>query len=320
MLFRGLIEQFVAGEWQPHESRGAPTPPPTRGDEMAALKNAIERLRQGIGRMAVEFQRSAGYAAHREWRLLLSEIRDPRRLEHWGRKIYSQNDEDGILAEILRRIEMPPGAGHFVECGAGGGLENNTHYLLRQGYAGVWLEGATAHVEAIRRWFASYIAGRQLAIYERFITAETVNDALRAVLPSGDLAVLSIDIDGNEYWVWDAVTCVTPSVVIIAYNGKWPPPLSQVQPYRPNYVWDGTDCFGASLSALTKLGARKGYSLVACNITGTNSFFVRDDLVRDRFPFELTAENLYHPPRYDLTLDCFSRVAHRPAAGILENV
>ena len=265
-------------------------------------------------------KRLAVYAARREWRELLAGIDNLQRLEHFGRKVYSQNDEDGILQEIFRRIGVTPAQGIFIECGSGSGIENNTHYLLRQGYSGVWLEGSAHWVEKTRRTFRMYVEPGQLAIEQLFITAEAIDSALSAIARGRGVVLLSIDLDGNDYWIWKAVHSISPAVVLIEYNARCPPPIAQVQRYRPDHEWSGGDYFGATLSALEKLGAEKGYRLVGCNITGMNAFFVRADLVGDRFPYELTAEHLYQPPRYELTYDCFAHVGHKPAAGAYVNV
>jgi len=106
--------------------------------------------------------------------------------------------------------------------------------------------------------------------------------------------MLSIDIDGNDYWVWEAITCIDPRVVVIEYNAKFPPPLEWIMPYNPDHIWDGSDLHGASLKALEKLGIRLGYQLVGTNMNGRNAFFVKSGLAKDRFPQPATAENLYH--------------------------
>lgn len=260
-------------------------------------------------------QRLAGYAASREWRDLLNAIPVKQRLEHYGRKVYSQNDEDGILQEVFRRIGISRESGVFVECGVGNGLENNTHYLLRQGYTGVWLEQLERSVEKIRRLFGEYLASGQLSVHHLFVTTENIDDHLRTLAAGRRVSVLSIDVDGNDYWLWKAIRAIEPAVVIIEYNATCPPPLAVVQRYRPDHVWKGTDYFGASLSAIAKLGAEKGYQLVSCNITGLNAFLVRKELATyERFPYEATPENLYHPCRNELTYDCFGR-GYKPDVG-----
>jgi hypothetical protein len=90
--------------------------------------------------------------------------------------------------------------------------------------------------------------------------------------------VLSIDVDGNDYWIWQALTSYSPRIVVIEYNAQWPPLGRLVQPYDPDRVWQGTDNYGASLGALRSLGEEKGYRFVHTELTGNNAFFVRADL------------------------------------------
>ncbi len=87
-------------------------------------------------------------------------------------------------------------------------------------------------------------------------------------------------------------------MIVIEYNATLRPPVSLVMRYKESNEWNGTNYFGASLSALEKLGREKGYSLVACNYTGVNAFFVRNDLIGDRFRGPYTAETHYEPARY----------------------
>src|SRR4029078_1096658 len=106
------------------------------------------------------------------------------------------------------------------------------------------------------------------------------------------------DIDFNDYWVWKAVSAVRPRAVVIEYNAGLHPPLSVTAPYPPNRAGDGTNFFGASLEALVRLGRDKGYRIVGCNISGSNAFFVREDLRADHFLEPATAEEHYEPPRH----------------------
>jgi hypothetical protein len=102
-----------------------------------------------------------------------------------------------------------------------------------------------------------------------------------------EFALLSIDIDGNDYWVWKALDRFRPKVVVIEYNGFLPPPLSKVIPYDPDFQWSGTRYFGASLCALNKLAAERDYSLVYCERRGVNAFFVQREWTKGRDPEEV---------------------------------
>jgi len=223
----------------------------------------------------------------------------PRRLERHGRKVWSQCDEDGILEEIFRRIGIASRS--FVEFGVSNGRECNTLKLLVEGWRGLWMESSAERCDAIRRIFAARLAAGQLELRQASVSAENIDGLLAAarVAAAGELDLLCIDIDGNDYHVLKAVRSVRPRVLVIEYNGKFPPPMDLVQPYDPSRTWDGSDYGGSSLQAIANLAARRGYRLVGTNITGVNAFFVRTDLAGGHFADGGPAE-LYNPARYFL--------------------
>jgi hypothetical protein len=216
---------------------------------------------------------------------------DPKRLERYGYKVYSQCDEDGIIQEIFHRIGSTNR--RFVEFGVENGLENNTLKMLLEGWAGLWIDGNAEHVKSIEKRFSDVLADNRLAVQLAFITAENINELISA-WGTGEVDLLSIDIDGNDLYVWQAINVISPRVVVIEFNSKFPPPLSIVQEYDPMNVWRGTDYMGASLEALTRLGRRLGYSLVGTTLMGLNAFFVRSDLVADYFQIPHSAENHFN--------------------------
>jgi len=221
------------------------------------------------------------------------------RLLSFGFKVYSQNEEDGIIQEIFKRIGTTNK--FFVEFGVGNGLENNTLYLLIKGWKGVWIEGSKYNAEVIRRKFQSAIDKNILTFDNSFISKENINSILTQKKMPNEIDLLSIDIDSNDYHVFKEINCISPRVVVIEYNAKFPPPVLWVMKYNPNHIWDSSDYMGASLKSYEYLFNDKGYSLVGCNITGSNAFFVRKDLLGDRFQQPFSAENHYEPDRYMLT-------------------
>jgi hypothetical protein len=230
---------------------------------------------------------------------------EPKRLLSSGYKVYSQNDEDGIIAEIFRRIGTT--SRRFIEFGVQDGLESNSTFLLLQGWNGVWLEGSPACAAEARKLFKGYA----IKIMETFVTAENADAVIAGATGDGGLDLLSIDIDSNEYWVWKAITSVRPRVVVIEYNATLPPFMRKTISYNPGFVWDGSNYSGASLGALAALGEEKGYALVGCCAAGVNAFFVRSDLAGDKFCAPFTAANHYEPPRYYLA----GSSGHRPGMG-----
>jgi hypothetical protein len=223
-------------------------------------------------------------------------LEDPKRLERYGFKALSQFDTDGILHEIFRRV----GEEHrsFVEFGTGEGLENNTVYLLCQGWRGLWIEGSEELHQAQHRLFDWAVRAGTLASVCSFLTRDNINDVVRGAGIAGPIDLLSIDVDGNDYHLWEALTCVEPRVTVVEYNAVARPPLRWVMAYDPAYRWNQqTSYFGASLASLEALGRRKGLRLVGCDVVGLNAFFVREDLCGDRFA-EGDAQTFFHPRRW----------------------
>lgn len=226
--------------------------------------------------------------------MIENKYNDSKRLEKFGFKVYSQNDEDGIINEIFNRIGTTNK--FFVEFGVQNGLESNCHYLLFQGWEGVWIEGDKNYFDMIQNNFKIPIENDKLTVLNKFIDIDNINDILCSTKANKikDIDLLSIDIDGNDYHVFKAINVINPRVVVIEYNAKFPPPVKWIMPYNPTHVWDFSDNQGSSLESLTYLANEKGYQLVGTNATGLNAFFVRNDLCFDKFPKDASASNLYN--------------------------
>jgi hypothetical protein len=222
---------------------------------------------------------------------------DARRLEPCGVKRFSQNDEDGIIAEIFRRIGTTDRT--FVEFGSADGKENNTLSLLMQGWSGLWMEGNREKQACQVRTFTEYVHRGQLVSKQAFLTKENINALISDAGYSGAIDLLSIDVDGNDYYLWQAISVIQPRVVVIEYNAYIAPPHRWIMPYSENYVWDeNSTYFGASLASLAELASVKGYVLVCCNAIGLNSFFVKSEFVGDAFADPGDVAALYHPRRW----------------------
>jgi len=232
-------------------------------------------------------------------------FKEPLRLLSAGYKVFSQNQEDGMIAEVFRRIGTA--SRRFIEFGVEDGLECNSAFLLTQGWSGAWIEGSQANADKARAAFAAY----QVEVVGRYITVDNADQMISELARGEELDLLSIDIDTIDYWIWQAIRTVKPRLVVIEYNASWPPFIRKTVANDPNMVWDGTNFSGASLGALAALGREKGYALVGCSLSGVNAFFVREDLVGDAFCAPFTAENHYEPPRFELT----GSVGHRAGMG-----
>jgi hypothetical protein len=254
---------------------------------------------------------TALYSAYRELLLTQERYRDPRRLLTYGFKSYSQNDEDGIIQEIFRRIGCSNRT--FIECGVSDGTQNNTVYLLLTGWRGLWVDADRQNAAEIGRLFASFLQSGQLSFSHAVVGRDNINALVEAARFSGEIDLFSIDIDGNDYWVWEALSAVSPRVVVIEYNAVLRPPLRLVMEYKKDAGWQSSNYGGASLNALAVLGEKKGYRLVGCCLAGVNAFFVRQDLVEDRFLAPFTAENHFEPSRYGFAYA--NSDVHRPGIG-----
>ena len=212
-------------------------------------------------------------------------------------QVYSQNGEDGILNEILKRLNIE--SGYFVEIGIQDGLETNTTFLLMKGWKGAWIEADQAYLPKINQTFRKEIEDKNLTILNDFVNAENINQILsKENLPS-EIDILSIDIDSNDYWVWKNIVVRSPKIIIIEYNAFIPCETEWIMDYHSAKVWDSSTVFNASLKSLEMLGREKGYKLLACCYNGVNAFFVREDLITDKF-LPLQIEEIYQPVRYYL--------------------
>lgn len=222
----------------------------------------------------------------------------PDKLNRFEFQAFSQFGEDGIIEEIFRRIGTLNK--YFVEFGVETGKETNTTYLLYQDWQGLWIDGSAENIQTIHQDFSKTVAKGNLTAIESFITAENIEEIFKKGNVPAEFDLLSIDIDRNDYHVWKAITHYQPRVVIIEYNSIFRPGCHFVVDYDANAMWDGTSNTSSSLEALYQLGLSKGYKLVASNFTGVNAFFVREDLVKDKFTGPFTAENHFEAPKYFL--------------------
>lgn len=223
---------------------------------------------------------------------------NPRSLCEYECQVYSQWGEDGVIQYLIRQvvIEHPI----FVEFGVENYTESNTRFLLMNNHwSGLVIDGADRNIEFIKRdpiyW------RHNLKAECAFVTAENINELLKASGVDGDIGLLSIDIDGNDYWVWDAVKVVSPRIVIVEYNARFGPHRAVTVPYDPAFnraeAHYSRIYYGASLAALVSLGSRKGYDFVGCNSAGNNAFWVRRDVRPSALPI-MTASEGFVPSQF----------------------
>lgn len=238
------------------------------------------------------------------------------KLNRYEYQVMSQNGEDGIIHEIFNRIGTK--SRYFVEFGTGDGTENNTASLLLEKWNGFWIEGKPEYVTQIRTEYQKIIDFGQLVVEQSFITSENIVGLFKQAGVPDEFDLLSIDIDGNDFWVWQALSRYKPRVVVIEYNASLGPSINWVQSYNPIHIWNGKvgNYFGASLKAIEILGNELGYSLIGCNLTGVNAFFVRKELVLPGvFCEPFISENHYEKPMYFLE----KRLGHKRNHKVISN-
>ncbi len=195
-------------------------------------------------------------------------------------KVYSQGGEDGILQYLLTHIPIENRS--FIEFGVETYIEANTRFLImHDDWKGLIIDGGTENIQEIQADKTVY-AKHDLTAICSFITRDNVNQLFTSAGFSGDIGILSIDIDGNGSWIWEAIQSVSPRIVICEYNSVFGPEATITIPYDPSFDRGKAHYsylyFGASLAALCNLADKKGYDFVGSNTMGNNAFFVRKDL------------------------------------------
>ena len=197
-------------------------------------------------------------------------------------KVSSQWGEDGIIQYLVNNIEIENKI--FVEFGVEKYTESNTRFLLQNNnWKGLVLDGSEENINYIKNdpIYWRYNLKAECA----FIDKDNINDLISRNGISGDIGILSVDIDGNDYWVWEAIDCISPRIVICEYNSHFGSKNKVSVPYDKSFVRNqkhySNIYYGASIAAFEYLAIKKGYSLITSNSSGNNVFFVRNDLLKN---------------------------------------
>lgn len=236
-------------------------------------------------------------------------------------KVYSQWGEDGIIQYLIRRAEVPKGLQKFVEFGVESYIEANTRFLLtNDNWKGLIIDGSNNNIEKVRN--SDIYWKHDLTAISAFVDIENINGLISDAGFSGEIGLLSIDVDGNDYWIWDAIKVVNPIIVAIEYNGIFGPSLAITVPHDPKFnrtVHHYSNLyFGCSLKALEILGILKGYALVGSNSAGNNAFFVRTDRLNGQ-P-RLTSEEAFIESRFRESRDRRGRLTYLSGAARLREI
>jgi hypothetical protein len=203
-------------------------------------------------------------------------------------KVYSQFGDDGIIQYLISIVK--PENKLFIEFGVEDYLESNTRFLLENNnWKGLVIDGSKANIDAIKK--SDYYWKYDLTAVASFITTENINGIISNSNFSGNIGILSIDIDGNDYWIWECIEVVDADIVIVEYNSVFGSERAISIPYQPNFVRQNAHhsyiYAGASLPALSHLANKKGYSLVGCNSAGNNAYFVKNSKLNTLKPLTI---------------------------------
>ena len=218
-------------------------------------------------------------------------------LKDTGFRVYSQFEEDGLLLYIFAAIGIKEKI--FIDIGAGDGINSNCANLaLNFGWRGLFIDGNPSN---IKKGKAYYENNPDTVLYpprfaHAFVQAENINQIIQENGFSGEIDLLSIDIDGNDFWIWDALNIVEPRVVIVETHTEFGM-NSIVVPYDKEYRYPGKhpDYHGASPVAMQKLAHKKGYRLIGANHYGFNTIYVKNGIGEDILPAVQVETIIQHP-------------------------
>lgn len=223
------------------------------------------------------------------------------RLDEVEFRSFSQHGEDGILLYLFSLLGTTNK--QAVEICAGDGVECNTaNLIINHGWTGLLFDGDKHKINFGRHFYARNLntLPHPPTLVNVWIDAEKVNALITDHDVDGEIDLLSLDMDGVDYWIWRALACITPRVVVLEYNAAPGPDRAVTVPYKRDFQWKKhsarSNYWGASLPAFVKLGRQKGYRLVGCERFGVNAFFVRSDVGQDIFP-EVASHKCFTHPR-----------------------
>jgi len=232
------------------------------------------------------------------------------RLQDYEFKVFSQWGEDGILQRLIDVVKLEERT--FIEFGVEDFFESNCRFLLmNDNFSGFVMDGSSDNMNACK---TSYFYWKyELQARQAFITRDNINELLAESGFGPDLAILSVDLDGVDYWVTEAIERFTPRILIHEYNAVFGSERKISVPYDPAFQRSAGHSsnlyWGASLGALTYLAEKRGYSLVGTNSAGCNAFYVRNDLLSDKLEV-LSAKSGYTESRYRESRDSAGKLTY----------
>ena len=259
-----------------------------------------------------------------QYQEMLAQHRPLPKLQDTEFRVFSQHGEDGILLYLFSLLGTTNK--RCVEICGGGGFDNTANLIINHGWNGLFFEGRERNIRRGQKFYARCAETKTWLpkLVHTWITAENINSLLQENGFLGDIDLLSLDMDGVDYWVWKAIGCINPRVVVLEFNNILGPDVAVTVPYKKDLgiqthhetafkllryrgrqilntfveksIADRLDTYyGASLSAFVKLGRKKGYRLVGCERYGFNAFFVRSGIGEEILPEVSACECFHHP-------------------------
>lgn len=249
------------------------------------LKRMKKRLKQklafGNARLERKLDKQLMLIAHSQCNVnrSITRISDFRDIEF---SAFSQWGEDGIIDWLLSQMPKVPNI--FIEFGVENYHEANTRLLLQlRNWGGLVIDGSAENIQEIKEqdiYWRHCITAKSA-----FIDRDNINTLLEESGVVGEIGLLSIDIDGNDYWVWQAIEVVSPAMVIVEYNAvlgdKYPLSVPYAKDFERSKAHHSNLYFGASIAAMIDLGERKGYTFVGTTSSGVNAFFIKNSLINN---------------------------------------
>lgn len=255
------------------------TATPPKPDVNSMLKNQMSSVHKRISDMMVLQGRTLAVSNKQRC--------DIKNLHDVEFKVFSQFGEDGIIQYLIEKTGITQDESIFIEFGVENYLESNTRFLLvNNNWKGLVFDGSKQNIDSIKT--QDFFWRNDLTAVHAWTDRDNINQLIKHSGFYGEIGLLSIDIDGNDYWVWQAIDIVNPIIVTIEWNSAFGPESTISIPYDPEFIRTNAHYsnlyYGASIAALEYLAKQKGYSLVGSNSAGNNLFFVRNDRLGDIKP------------------------------------
>ncbi len=196
-------------------------------------------------------------------------------------KIYSQFGDDGIIQFLINKLEIEYEYQNFIEFGIEDYSEANTKFLLlNNNWSGLVLDSSEKNIESLKK--KSFFWKHELEAIQAFITRENINSIIsNSSMKGKKIGILSIDIDGNDYWVWDKINSINPLIVIVEYNSTFGFKHKISIPYKSDFDRSKSHYsnlyWGASIEAFKSLAKKKGYKFLTTNSAGNNAYFIKEN-------------------------------------------